>query len=464
MNNVSHTQNNPSEKNIKQSAKAIQSALKEIHNFNINHTQALEISARSYGFKNWNVASAASKKKGHEKAEFQNNTPEYTPRVSVLDSMTKANRSHFMSVIRECASSVRLSHLDSIESVKNNVGIIDNMLQMAILRTYDRMAEKANMGDLIKAIKDTALPLSLQSAKEEILYILSSKDPNNPINYYGAVIKSAEDGIRTNETELATSIDNRMPSNVVHRLHLMEAHFKKIGYPLLETACKAIVGGSNNGTSLSVSVNEEGMKESEGVWHAVWVPHKIAILQKEDLFKEVAAQFGFDATSFLNKINKEISDLETFLSGKPAAAKESYKEEERSIDRIQSIFEIIENIPQASKEMHSYINSLDKRDYALLATTYDLGRQGWERHYYETSEYEGFVEEMASNGHKVTQEISDRKFLPKSKKLAQFNLVNKHMLNNAVKYNGSYNHDWLSGKINLIHATQDGIKMLTDII
>lgn len=61
MNTVSHALA-PTEKQIKQSAKAIKSALKELHNFEINYTQALEVSSRSYGFKNWNVASAIAKK------------------------------------------------------------------------------------------------------------------------------------------------------------------------------------------------------------------------------------------------------------------------------------------------------------------------------------------------------------------------------------------------------------------
>ena len=46
MNTVSHV---PTENQIKQFAKAIRSALRELHDFEINHTQALEISSRAHG-------------------------------------------------------------------------------------------------------------------------------------------------------------------------------------------------------------------------------------------------------------------------------------------------------------------------------------------------------------------------------------------------------------------------------
>lgn len=99
-----------------------------------------------------------------------------------------------------------------------------------------------------------------------------------------------------------------------------------------------------------------------------------------------------------------------------------------------------------------------------MATAFDLGRDGWERNYYESDEYLGYVEDMAYNEIEVTQEMVDRKFLPVKQKKDQAEKLYQHMLSNAVKHNGVYNHNWLSQKTNLISATHNGIEMLIEIV
>lgn len=114
----------------------------------------------------------------------------------------------------------------------------------------------------------------------------------------------------------------------------------------------------------------------------------------------------------------------------------------------------------ASAEMHKYINSLSKEDYAALATAFLLGREGWERNYYDTDAYYQFVEEKESEGEAVTQKMLDDKFLPRSKKAEQVQEAYAHELSGAVKFNGEYNHNWLSQKTNLLYATNTGLQML----
>lgn len=130
---------------------------------------------------------------------------------------------------------------------------------------------------------------------------------------------------------------------------------------------------------------------------------------------------------------------------------------------ILSIFRDIQAIKLASNDMHNYVNSLDREDYSLLATVFDLGRQGWARDYYETEEYQHLVEEMEAEGERVTQEIADRRFLSKAKKQEQFDWTYRHMLGGAIKHNGEYNHNWLTGKVNLISAALTGIGMLHEL-
>lgn len=460
MNTISHVHTTPSEKQLKESAKAIKSALKELHHFEINYTQSLEISSRSYGFKNWNVAIASAKKSGTANKTIS--VPQDASlSIDNFDYMSAGGRTIFMQTVQECAESIRLSHLDGITSVSENQTMTDTMIKSAILLTYQRRKDAALLIDLTDALRDISIPTSMYSVREDILYVLSQKDARLTINYYAMVVTSAEAAA---PVQKSPSVDIRSMSSI-ERLHLMENHFESLGYSLLKTACKAIVGSNSKGTKLLNSIWEESMKETEGVWRSVWLPHKISILQNEELFKKIAGDYGFDATEFIDKLNKEITQVEDFLSSSNQQTKnEPTKETQmKPIDRILSIFNDIQSITQSSQNMHSHVNSLSKEDYALLATTYDLGRQGWERNYYETREYESFVEDMASNGYKITQEMADKKFLPATKKQEQFDWLYQHMLKNATEQNGVYNHNWLSQKTNLISETRKGLGMLHEL-
>lgn len=461
MNTISHVHTIPSEKQLKESAKAIKLALKELHHFEINYTQSLEISSRSYGFKNWNVAIASAKKSGATNKTISVQQ-EVSSSIDNFDYMSAVGRSIFMQTVQECAESIRLSHLDGITSVSENHTMTDTMIKSAVLLTYQRRKDAALLTDFVDALKDTAIPSSMSSVKEDILYVLSQKDNRLHINYYGMVVKSAEDAATTQKS---SPVDIRSMGRV-QRLHLMESHFESLGYPLLKTACKAIVGSNSNGTKLSNSIKEESMKESEGVWRSTWLPHKIIILQNEELFKKIAGDYGFDATEFIDKLNKELTKVEDFLSSSNPNIKNEQTEETamKPIDRSLEILNVIDNIKPSSQGMHAYVNSLNKEDYALLATTFDLGRQGWERGYYETREYEDYVERMAANGEKVTREMADMKFLPKNKKQEQFDWLYQHMFKKSNKYDGAYEHNWLSMKTNLISETRKGIEMLRELM
>lgn len=219
MNTVSHV---PTENQIKQFAKAIRSALRELHDFEINHTQALEISSRAHGFKNWNVACAIAKK--HSKS--------------------------LMLPIKEIVTPHHPIHGEVIANAK--------ILKVAGVEHSDTPA--------------------------------TSTFPSIP----------SQEQLHTMST--------------IKRLHMMEDHFELIGHPELKIACKAIVGNSNNATEFRISVHEGAMKESEGVWRATWLPHKIAILENEDLFKKVANEFGYDAISFIDGLYDEITKIEGYLS------------------------------------------------------------------------------------------------------------------------------------------------------
>ncbi|HEX5330620.1 glyoxalase superfamily protein [Sulfuricurvum sp.] len=333
MNTVSHAPTTPSEKQLKQSAKAIQSALKELFDIEINYTQALEISARSHKFKSWDVACATAKK-----------------------------------------------------------------------------------------VQKQALNPLLQPLSKKPLGSMSTLD----------------------------------------RLHQMEDHFESLGYPQLKMACKAIVGCHNNKTDLLNSVWEMSMKANEGVWFSTWLPHKIAILQNEDLFKKVAGDFGFDATQFIDGLTKKIAQIEDFL-----LSSEQPKEDDSGINtfnRITAIFNVVQLFEPSSKGMQTYINSLGKEDYALLAATFDLGRQGWERSYEESREYESFVENMAADGRKVTRDLADKRFLPKDEKQRQFDWLYQYMLNGVNQGIAVNEYSWLSQKTNIITETRKGVGMLQELM
>jgi hypothetical protein len=186
MSTVSHT---PTENQIKQSAKAIKSALKELHNFEINYTQSLEISSRAYGFKDWNTACAMAKKHSVlSTLQIDEIVIDRHPDFYTLDDMSPANKSIFMQTVRDCAVSVRLSHLAGIE----NKAMVDKMLEDAVLLTYNSFVDHANLSHFIDSLKLVKTPSSMVSMKEDILYMLSNKTPELPINYYGIVLNAAK--------------------------------------------------------------------------------------------------------------------------------------------------------------------------------------------------------------------------------------------------------------------------------
>lgn len=135
-----------------------------------------------------------------------------------------------------------------------------------------------------------------------------------------------------------------------------------------------------------------------------------------------------------------------------------------NINATRAIINTIQSIKPSSPEMQAYINSLGKEDYAALATAFDLGRDGWERNYYESDEYLVYMENMAFDETEVTQEMLDRKFLPVEQKKKQAEELYKHMISNTVKHNEAYNHNWLAQKTNLISAIRNGMEMLIEIV
>ncbi|WP_103654443.1 hypothetical protein [Agarilytica rhodophyticola] len=133
------------------------------------------------------------------------------------------------------------------------------------------------------------------------------------------------------------------------------------------------------------------------------------------------------------------------------------------MNRIYTIYSTIEEIPIASRQMHDYINSLSENDYALLATVFVLGRSGWHRGYEETNEYHIFVENKASDGIQVNQQMSDDKFLSKANKKEQFDATHQYERLTSSKVDGVYRHNWLSLKTNLISEVKKGLVMLEEI-
>lgn len=133
-----------------------------------------------------------------------------------------------------------------------------------------------------------------------------------------------------------------------------------------------------------------------------------------------------------------------------------------NLDKLYAIFYDIQSIEPSSPEMHNYINALSREDYALLATAFELGRNGWERTYYGTNKFDEFIEDHAADGTEVTQKMLDDAFLPKRDRQKQANDMYSFKYNDANKFDGEYLHNWLSLKTNIITATYDGISMLRE--
>jgi len=133
-----------------------------------------------------------------------------------------------------------------------------------------------------------------------------------------------------------------------------------------------------------------------------------------------------------------------------------------SIKSIENIFNNIETTEVASNDMKNYINSLNKEEYASIATIFIIGRSGWERNYYDTNEYYSFIEDNMASGIDINQNILDDKFLSKGTKQKQIKSTYNFELSNSPKVNGRYNHDWLGLKTNLIVNIEKGLNMLRE--
>lgn len=133
------------------------------------------------------------------------------------------------------------------------------------------------------------------------------------------------------------------------------------------------------------------------------------------------------------------------------------------MNSIETICSNLSSIPVATKQMHDFINSLNESDYALLASVFVLGRSGWARDYADTAEYHIFIEEKASEGISVNQQMLDDVFLSKSNKQRQFDLILQYEKSDACKVNGIYKHNWLSNKTNLMTELTKGLRMLQEI-
>lgn len=180
--------------------------------------------ASMLGYKDWNTAKALTSENNTQskKVEFQHLIPSHlgdmsqnlqnyddrengtifiTPRsdnneidtphhpaLSAPDDMSPSDKSTFLQTVHDCAVSIRLSHLEGIA----NKEMVDKILEDAVLVTYNRVADKAIFSSLIASLKTLDVPQSVTSLKEEILYLLSGKNPNLPINYYGAVINAGK--------------------------------------------------------------------------------------------------------------------------------------------------------------------------------------------------------------------------------------------------------------------------------
>ena len=144
----------------------------------------------------------------------------------------------------------------------------------------------------------------------------------------------------------------------------------------------------------------------------------------------------------------------------------SYLKQIKVKDKMKSITKIFNDIQKlqiSSVAMKNYINSLDKEDYASLATIYIIGRDGWERNYEDNSEYYSFIEETEAQGIKITQEILDNTFLTKKAKQEQVSITYNFEMTQSPKIDGVYNHNWLGMKTNLITAVAEGLTMMQEI-
>ncbi len=130
---------------------------------------------------------------------------------------------------------------------------------------------------------------------------------------------------------------------------------------------------------------------------------------------------------------------------------------------IENIIKNIKKLKVTSKDMKSYINSLNKEEYASLSTVFIIGRSGLERNYADTNEYYSFIEEKKAFGITVNQKMLNDKFLTNRLKKRQVQLTYEHELSSSSKINGIYNYNWLGMKQNLILEIEKGLNMLREL-
>ena len=135
----------------------------------------------------------------------------------------------------------------------------------------------------------------------------------------------------------------------------------------------------------------------------------------------------------------------------------------KTIDFIEKVLQQIKPLNIKSQEMHDFINSLKKEEYALIRTVAIIGRSGWEKKYNDTTEYSSFIEESQAHGEHVNDEILDKKFLTEKGKREEVKVIYNQELRISSKFNGEYNYNSLSNNINLTSQIEKGLSLLKSI-
>lgn len=161
--------------------------------------------AMMLGYQDWNIASAITKMPSNCKlpnevflsrrtsqivsdADF---TPPKNHNIGNGDMLGGAKTAAHMKIafieaVHDCAISMRLTHLKDYKTADTTM--LNKILEGAILSTYEQYASSANFSHFYNTLKLIEVPSSALIIKEDILYLLSGKNPDLPINYYGAVL------------------------------------------------------------------------------------------------------------------------------------------------------------------------------------------------------------------------------------------------------------------------------------
>ena len=135
-----------------------------------------------------------------------------------------------------------------------------------------------------------------------------------------------------------------------------------------------------------------------------------------------------------------------------------------SVKTVENILQNIQGMRVSSREMKDYVNALTEEDFCALATTYNIGRSGWDRTFYSnTSECISYIEECEDRGIRVNDEMLDDKFLTNDLKRELVEIEHHHTVSSVSKSNGVYMHGWLDAKTDLLTVTKKGLEMLGEI-